>query len=110
MPRYKSIKHTPLTQEEIKAKYEDALDEMKEVLEWKKEEEDKLKEDKFKTHQAKSACKRNLVKTNKRVNSVKGTIEYWKNRVSGMSHFKASIILHEYWESLKNLSSKNSLK
>lgn len=101
MPRYKGIKHTPLTQEEIKEKYKDVLEEMEEVKGWVKEEESKLKADKFKTHQAKSAAKRNLVKAKKRVDNVKGMIEYWKNRMNGMSHFRASIELHEYWDSLK---------
>ena len=70
----------PLTQEELEEKYEEIQDEMKEVLEWKKEEEDKLKKDKFKTPQAKSACKRNLKKAEKRVDSVQGMIDYWNNR------------------------------
>ena len=59
---YKGIKHKPLTKKELEEKHKDALDEMKEVKSWLKEEEDKLKADKFKTHQAKSACKRNLKK------------------------------------------------
>lgn len=101
MPGYKKIKQVPLTPEEIKEKYEDVLEEMDEVNAWVKEEEDKLKEDKFKTHQAKSACIRNLAKAKKRVDSVKGMIDYWKNRMNGMSHFRASIELNEYWASLK---------
>ena len=91
----------PMTQEEIEEKYEEVQEEMKEVLEWKKEEETKLKEDKFKTPQAKSACKRNLKKVQKRIDSVTGMIEYWKNRKEGMSHFRSSIELNEYWASLK---------
>ncbi|HKL23193.1 MAG TPA: hypothetical protein VJ895_00410 [Candidatus Nanoarchaeia archaeon] len=100
----------PLTQEELEEKYEDIQDEMKEVLEWKKEEEEKLKKDKFKTHQAKSACKRNLKKANKRVDSVRGMIEYWKNRKEGMSHFRASIELNEYWASLKEKAKEEEKK
>ena len=91
----------PLTPKEIEEKYEEVQEEWEEVNNWVKEEEAKLKEDKFKTHQAKSACKRNLVKAKKRVDSVKGTMEYWKNRIDGMTHFRASIILNEYWASLK---------
>ena len=100
-PGYKGIKHTPLTPEELKDKIVDVNDEMKEVLEWKKEEEDKLKKDNFKTHQAKSACIRNLKKVERRVNSVKGMQQYWKDRNNGVSHFRASIDLNEYWASLK---------
>jgi Skp family chaperone for outer membrane proteins len=100
--QYKKKKENPLTPEEIKEKYKDVQEEMQEVLSWVKEEEDKLEEDKFKTHQARSACKRNLVKAKRRVDSVSGMINYWKNRMNGMSHFKASIELNEYWASLKN--------
>ncbi len=100
----------PLTKEELEEKYEETKDEMKEVLEWKKEEEDKLKKDKFKTPQAKSACKRNLKKANRRVDSVKGMIEYWKNRKEGMSHFRASIELNEYWASLKEKAKEEEAK
>lgn len=101
MQSYKKIKSKPLTQEEIEEKYKDVQEEMQEVLGWVKEEEEKLKADKFKTHQAKSAAKRNLVKAKRRVNSVKGMVDYWKNRLGGMSHFRASIELNEYWASLK---------
>lgn len=101
MQSYHTRRDKPLTQEEIEEKCEEIKEEMKEVLEWKKEEETKLKEDKFKNPQSKSACKRNLVKANKRVNQVKGMIEYWANRKKGMSHFRASIELNEYWASLK---------
>ena len=99
--QYKKIKQTPLTEKEIKEKYEETLEEMDEVNTWVKEEEEKLKVDKFKTHQAKSACIRNLAKAKKRVDTVKGMIDYWKNRMNGMSHFRASIELNEYWASLK---------
>ena len=102
MQTYKKIKAKPLTQEEIEEKYKDVQEEMQEVLGWVKEEEEKLKQDKFKTHQAKSATKRNLVKAKRRVASVSGMVDYWKNRLGGMSHFKASIELNEYWASLKN--------
>jgi len=105
---HQTRKNKPLTQEEIEEKYEEVLDEMKEVLKWEKEEKDKLKKDKFKSPQAKSACKRNLKKANRRVDSVKGMIEYWKNRKEGMSHFRASIELNEYWASLKEKAKEES--
>ena len=99
---YKRIKQAPLTQEELEQKLADVNEEMKEVLEWKKEEEAKLKKDNFKTHQAKSACLRAMKKVEKRIGSVRGMQDYWKNRIKGMSHFRASIELNEYWASLKD--------
>ena len=101
MQKYKGIKYPPLTPEEIDEKVKDVAEEMQEVLKWRKEEEEKLKQDKFKNHQAKSACHRALKKSQKRINSVKGMKGYWKNRKEGMSHFRASIELNEYWASLK---------
>lgn len=101
MQSYKKKKEKPLSQEELEEKYKDVQEEMQEVKSWVKEEEEKLKQDKFKTHQAKSASKRNLVKAKKRFDSVSGMIDYWKNRLNGMSHFRASIELNEYWASLK---------
>lgn len=101
MRTYNRIKHPPLTPKEIEEKLVDVNEEMEEVLKWKKEEEDKLKKDKFKNHQAKSACLRAQKKVQKRIDSVKGMQEYWKNRKNGMSHFRASIELNEYWASLK---------
>jgi predicted S18 family serine protease len=106
MQSYHTKRDGPLTPEEIKGKYEETLGEMKEVLDWKKEEETKIKKDRFKTHQAKSAAKRNLKKANRRVDSVKGMIDYWKNRINGMSHFRASIELNEYWASLREKAEK----
>ena len=102
MAGYKGIKFPPLTEEEVKEKYREVQEEMQEVLSWKKEEEEKWAKDNFKTPQSKSACKRNLFKANQRINTVKGMVDYWKNRVGGMSHFRASIELNEYWDSLKN--------
>ena len=110
MVGYKKLKQAPLTSEEIDKKIIDVNEEMQEVLKWKKEEEDKLKKDKFKTHQAKSACLRALKKVEKRVNSVKGMQDYWKNRKNGMSHFRASIELNEYWASLKDENKHKSEK
>ena len=106
MQSYHTKRDGPLSSEEIEEKYEEVQDEMKEVLEWKKEEEEKLKENKFKTPQAKSACKRNLKKVQRRIDSVSGMIGYWKNRKEGMSHFRASIELNEYWAELKEKAKK----
>lgn len=97
MQSYHTKRDGPLSQEEMEEKYKEVQEEFEEVNKWVKEETDKLKKDDFKTHQAKSAAKRNLVKAEKRVGSVKGMVEYWKNRVEGMSHFRASIRLNEYW-------------
>ena len=94
-------KNAPLTPEEIKEKYKETQEEMQEVLDWKKEEEDKLAKDNFKTPQAKSACKRAMKKVAKRIDSVKGMLLYWKLRMDGKSHFYASIDLNEYWASLR---------
>lgn len=101
MQSYHTRRDGPLSQEEIEDKYKEAKEELKEVLEWKKEETEKLKTDKFKTHQAKSACLRALKKVDRRVDSVNGMIGYWKNRKEGMTHFRASIELNEYWAMLK---------
>jgi len=101
MQSYHTRRDGPLTPEEVKEKYKETKEEMKEVLEWKKEEETKLKEDKFKTHQAKSACYRALKKVARRIDSVNGMLMYWKNRIEGMNHFRASIELNEYWAMLK---------
>lgn len=98
--------HKPLTEDEVKERYVEIQEEWDEVNKWFLEESEKLKNDDFKTHQAKSACKRNLEKAKRRVDSVRGTMEYWKNRVGGMTHFRASIIMHEYWESLKQRDEK----
>jgi hypothetical protein len=73
---------------------------MKEVLEWKKEEEKRLENPK--THQAKSAAKRALYKVARRINTVKGNILYWDLRVKGKSHFHANLERHELWDQLKN--------
>jgi len=110
MQSYHTTRDGPLTQEEIEDKVKETNEEMKEVLEWKKEEEKKLKEDKFKNYQARSACKRNQGKIARRVDSVKGMQEYWKNRKEGMTHFKASIELNEYWAMLKEKAEEKRKK
>jgi len=99
MQSYHTKRDGPLTQEDMEEKYAEIQEEWQEVNDWVKEEQAKLDEDKFSSHQAKSACKRNLAKAQKRVSSVRGTVDYWKNRVEGMSHFRASIKLNEYWAS-----------
>jgi len=93
---YTKHKFTPLTEDEIKEKYKDIQDELKEVLEWEKEEEAKLV-DKNSSPQRKGAAKRALRKVARRINTVKGQIIYWKLRIAGESHFKASIEMNEYW-------------
>lgn len=96
----------PLTPEEIKERYDEVLEEWEIVNDWFKEEKEKLEKDNFKTHQSKSATKRDFAKAKRRVDSVRGTKEYWKNRIEGMSHFRASIELNEYWASLKERNTK----
>ena len=89
-------KTVPLTKEEIKEKYKEIQEELQEVLNWKKEEEAKL-EDPDASNQKKGAAKRALRKVARRIDTVKGQIVYWKLRVKGESHFKASIEKNEYW-------------
>ena len=98
---YKGMKFPPLTEKEIQERYEEAKDEMKEVLGWKKEEEERLKNPNSKP-QAKSAAKRALVKVARRINTVKGNILYWDLRVKGKSHFYANLERNELWDKLKN--------
>lgn len=100
----------PLTLEEIKERYDEVLEEWEIVNDWVKEEKEKLEKDNFKTPQSKSATQRNFNKAKRRVDSVRGTKEYWKNRIEGMSHFRASIELNEYWSSLKERDTKEKKK
>ena len=101
MPQYYSKhKNPPLTEDEIKEKYKDIQDEMKEVLEWKKETEATLEDSKA-SPQKKGAAKRALKKVAWRINTVQGQIIYWKFRVKGESHFKANIEKNEYWASCR---------
>jgi len=100
MKFYSKIKHDPLTEEEIKEKQKDIKDELKEVLEWKKEEEAKLNDSKA-SPQKKGAAKRALKKVDWRINTVKGQIIYWELRVKGESHFKSSLEMNEYWAKCK---------
>ena len=102
---YKGIKFPPLTKEEIDKKYEECQEEMKEVLEWKKEEEEKL--EKAKTPQAKAAAKRAMPKVMRRIDTVNGNLLYWKLRKQGKSHFYANLERNEYWDGLKNPDKKN---
>jgi hypothetical protein len=105
MEKYKGIKFPPLTPKEIEEKYKEAQEEMGEVLEWKKEEEDRLKDKKAKP-QAISAAKRALVKVERRIATVNGNILYWKLRTEGKSHFYANLERTEYWDKLKNGNSE----
>jgi hypothetical protein len=96
---YKGIKFAPLTDKEIKERYEEVQEEMGEVLEWKKEEEIRLVNDKV-SPQARAAAKRALKKVARRINTVKGTTLYWKLRIEGQSHFKANLEKNELWAKL----------
>lgn len=106
---YAQHKNKPLTEEEIKEKYKDIQDELKEVLKWKKEEEAKLKDSKA-SPQKKGAAKRALKKVAWRINTVKGQIVYWELRVKGESHFKATIEKNEYWARCREKAEKENRK
>lgn len=97
---YTGIKFPPLTDDEIKERYKEAQEEMEEVLKWQKEEEERLV--KGKTPQAKAAAKRALPKVERRINTVKGNLLYWKLRVEGKSHFYANLDRNELWDKLNN--------
>jgi len=99
------MKTDPLTEEEIKQKYVDIKDEKKEVLKWKKEEKEKLKDKKI-TPQKEKAVQRALKKVARRIDTVQGQIVYWKLRVEGQSHFKASLEKNEYWASCNERNKK----
>ena len=105
MKYYSKSKNPPLTEDEIKKKYKDIQEELKEVLKWKKEEEAKL-EDKNSSPQKKGAAKRALKKVERRIDTVKGQIIYWKLRVKGESHFKASLEKNEFWASCNEKAAK----
>lgn len=95
---YSGHKTAPLTDEEIKERHKEALEEMQEVLEWKKETEANLDDPKI-SPQKRGAAKRAIKKISRRVNTVKGQIIYWELRLKGESHFKASIEKNEFWAS-----------
>ncbi|MBS3084517.1 hypothetical protein J4411_01230 [Candidatus Pacearchaeota archaeon] len=96
---YKRIKFPPLTPKEIEEKYAETQGEMKEVLKWKKEEEERLV--KGKTPQIRGAAKRAFSKVARRIDTVNGNLLYWKLRKEGKSHFYANIDRAEYWDGLK---------
>jgi hypothetical protein len=98
--KYYATKTTPLTEEEIKEKYKEIKEELQEVLDWKKEEEAKLEDDKS-SPQKKGAAKRALKRIARRINTIKGQTIYWKLRIKGESHFKANLEKNEYWASCK---------
>jgi len=106
---YHKPKFDPLTNEEIEQKYKDIKEELQIVLDWKKEEEDKLNDPKS-SPQKKSAAARALKKVARRIDTVNGQIIYWKLSVEGQSHFKASIEMNEYWASCKEKSEKEEKK
>ncbi len=108
---YAQHKDPPLTPKEIQEKYVEIQEEMKEVLDWKKEEEAKL-EDKNASPQKISAAKRALKKVARRIDTVKGQIIYWELRIKGESHFKANLEKNEYWASCneKAEAEKNKLE
>ena len=108
-PRYTFHKNPPLTEEEIKEKYEDIKDEMKEVLKWKKEEETKLKSPKS-SAQKKGAAKRALKKIEWRINTVQGQIIYWEMRIKGESHFKANLEKNEFCASCREKAEEKQRK
>jgi len=97
---YLQHKTPPLTKDEIKKRYVEIKEEMPEVLEWKKECETNLKDPKA-SPQKKGAAKRALKKVARRIDTVQGQIIYWKLRIKGESHFKASIEKNEYWASCR---------
>ena len=104
---YSQNKTPPLTDEEIKEGYKEIKEEMQEVLEWKKEEEAKLKEPKS-SPQKKAAAKRALKRVARRIDTVNGQTIYWKLRVAGESHFKANIEKNEYWARCNEKNEKNN--
>ncbi|GBE20067.1 MAG TPA: hypothetical protein ENG87_03465 [Candidatus Pacearchaeota archaeon] len=106
MKYYSKQKKTPLTEEEIKEKHKEIYEEMREVLSWKKEEEEKLKDPKS-SPQKKGAAKRALKKVARRIDTVQGQIIYWDLRVKGESHFKAGIERNEYWARCNEEKSDN---
>lgn len=106
---YSQHKSSPITEEEIKEKYNDIQEEMEEVLKWKKEEETKLKKIKA-SPQKKGAIKRTLKKIAWRINTVQGQTIYWKFRVNGESHFKANLEKNEFWASCKQKAEEEQRK
>ena len=106
---YAKHKSTPLTEEEIKDKYAQIQEEMQEVLNWKKEEEEKLKDPKS-SPQKKGAAKRALRKVERRIDTVQGQIIYWEMRVKGESHFKASLEKNEFWASCREKAEEEQRK
>ena len=105
---YVKHKTIPLTEEEIKSKYDEIQEELQEVLSWKKEEEDKLNDLKS-SPQRKGAAKRALKKVARRIDTVQGQIIYWNLRLKGESHFKAGIEMNEYWAKCKEKKEEESV-
>ena len=97
---YAKHKTTPLTENEIKEKYQETKEELEEVLKWEKEEKAKFVNPKS-SAQKKAAAKRAIKKAAWRRDTVKGQILYWKMRSKGESHFKANLEKNEYWAECK---------
>jgi len=106
---YKRPKTIPLTEKEVKQKYKDIQEEILEVLEWKKEEEEKLVNPNS-SPQRRGAAKRALKKVTRRIDTVNGQIIYWKLRVKGISHFKAGLEMNEYWARCKEKAEEKRKK
>ena len=106
---YTQHKNPPLNKDEIKEKYKDIQEELQEVLEWKKEEETKLKDIKL-SPQKRGAAKRVLKKVARRIDTVQGQIIYWKLRIKGESHFKANLEKNEYWASCNEKAAEEKRK
>ena len=51
--------------------------------------------------QKRGAAKRAMKKDERRINTVKGQIIYWKLRRKGESHFKANLEKNEFWARCK---------
>ncbi len=98
---YKGPKFPPLTEKEIEDKLKETEEEIQEVLEWKKEEEAKLKNENS-SPQKIGAAKRALKKVARRIDTVNGNLIYWKLRKEGKSHFHAQLERAEFWDNLKN--------
>lgn len=93
---YKRHKRDPLSIDEMREKLEGVKEELQEVYEWEKEEEERAK-DVNASPQKKAAVKRALKKIARRIDTINGQIIYWNLRLKGESHFRAGIEMNEYW-------------
>ncbi len=102
---YRKAKFKPLTDDEVEQRAIDVQEELKEVEQWKKDEEKRLVDPKS-SPQAKGAAKRMLRKANRRIDTVKGQIIYWGLRKKGKSHFHAGIEMNEFWAECRKKDSQ----